>query len=80
MVDSSRIARNSERAVVTAYQELKQAGTHDVTAFNACTTPYRIHHPEASVNESRRLVPEWLHHHIAMEKSGLTSVCACGPT
>ena len=52
----SRIARNCERAVVTAYRELRQIGSDDLAAFQACTSLYRIHHPEASINEARRLV------------------------
>jgi streptomycin 6-kinase len=56
----SQIARRCERAVVTAYSELRQHGTDDMTAFIACTTLYRIHHPEASLSEARRLVAEWV--------------------
>ncbi|MFT8718861.1 MAG: hypothetical protein ABF824_05695 [Acetobacter sp.] len=77
VVDSSRIARNCERAVVTAYEELKQVGTNDVSAFNACTTLYRIHHPESSVNEARRLVSEWIDHHVVRRKVGPTAGCDC---
>ncbi|GBR06064.1 hypothetical protein [Acetobacter oeni] len=77
MVETSRIARNCERAVVTAYQELRTVGTNDVSAFNACTTLYRIHHPEASVNEARRLVSEWIDHHVVKKESGPTRGCDC---
>ncbi|HEX3992541.1 MAG TPA: hypothetical protein VHX39_15335, partial [Acetobacteraceae bacterium] len=56
----SQIARRCEAAVVTAYSELRQHGTDDMAAFVACTTLYRIHHPEASLNEARRLVAEWV--------------------
>jgi hypothetical protein len=35
-----------------------------MAAFNACTTLYRIHHPEASLNEARRLVAEWVDLHL----------------
>ncbi|AQS84891.1 MAG: hypothetical protein ABF876_07925 [Acetobacter aceti] len=77
MVDSSRIARNCERAVVTAYQELKQVGTNDVSAFNACTTLYRIHHPESSLNEARRLVSEWIDHHVIKKSNQPTKGCNC---
>lgn len=60
----SQIARRCEAAVVTAYSELRQHGTDDLSAFNACTTLYRIHHPEASINEARRLVAEWVDLHL----------------
>jgi hypothetical protein len=60
----SEIARRCERAVVTAYSELREHGTDDMSAFEACTTLYRIHHPEASLGEARRLVAEWVDHHL----------------
>jgi hypothetical protein len=60
----SQIARRCERAVVTAYSELRQHGTDDMSAFFACTTLYRIHHPEASPGEANRLVAEWVDHHL----------------
>lgn len=60
----SVIARRCERAVVTAYSELRQIGSDDISAFQACTALYRIHHPEASLNEARRLVAEWIDHHL----------------
>lgn len=60
----SEIARRCERAVVTAYSELREYGTDDMSAFEACTTLYRIHHPEASLGEARRLVAEWVDHHL----------------
>ena len=58
------IARRCERAVITAYSELRQHGTDDMSAFVACTTLYRIHHPEASLSEARLLVAEWVDHHL----------------
>jgi hypothetical protein len=58
------IARRCERAVVTAYRELRQVGSDDLSAFQACTALYRIHHPEASINEARRLVAEWIDCHL----------------
>jgi streptomycin 6-kinase len=60
----SLIARHCERAVVTAYSELRQHGTDDMSAFVACTTLYRIHHPESTLSEARRLVAEWVDHHL----------------
>ncbi|AKR49086.1 hypothetical protein BJI49_00385 [Acetobacter pasteurianus] len=75
--EANRIARKCERAVITAYKELREVGTADVTAFNACTTLYRIHHPEASVNEARRLVSEWIDHHVVRMDSGPTKGCDC---
>src|ERR1700751_3656242 len=73
----SQIGRRCERAVVTAYQELRQIGSDDMLAFQACTTLYRIHHPEASISEARRLVAEWIDHHIVQRKSGPTDGCLC---
>ena len=60
----NEIARHCERAVVTAYSELRQRGTDDMSAYVACTTLYRIHHPEASLSEARRLVAEWVDRHL----------------
>ncbi len=64
MGHGSQIARRCEQAVVTAYSELRLHGTDDMSAFVACTTLYRIHHPEASLSEARRLVAEWVAHHL----------------
>jgi hypothetical protein len=72
------IARRCERAVVTAYSDLREVGTDDLSAFRACTTLYRIHHPEASVAEARRLVAEWIDHHVVRAASGPTDGCECG--
>lgn len=77
MADSTPILRRCERAVVTAYQELRQIGTDDIAAFQACTTLYRIHHPEASMTEARLLVAEWIDHHLIRHASGPTGGCAC---
>jgi hypothetical protein len=71
------ISRNCERAVVTAYRELRECGTVDIQAFHACTTLYRIHHPEASISEARRLVAEWIDHHVIREAHGATRGCEC---
>ena len=60
----NQIARRCEAAVVTAYSELRHYGADDMSAFIACTTLYRIHHPEASINEARRLVAEWVDLHL----------------
>ena len=73
----SQIARRCERAVVVAYRELRSIGTADLDAFRACTTLYRIHHPEASINEARRLVAEWVDHHVVRADSGPTAGCEC---
>lgn len=67
MSQVSQIARRCERAVVTAYSELRDHGSDDMSAFVACTTLYRIHHPEASLNEARRLVAEWVDGHLDRE-------------
>ncbi len=76
-LDGRQIARRCERAVVTAYRELRRAGTDDMAAFQSCTTLYRIHHPEASMSEARRLVAEWIDHHVIKEGCGPTVGCAC---
>jgi hypothetical protein len=75
--DFSHITRRCERAVVTAYRELRDGGTSDFSAFSACTSLYRIHHPEASVAEARRLVAEWVDHHVVRADSGPTDGCEC---
>ncbi len=75
--ETSLIARRCERAVVVAYRELRTIGTADMDAFRACTTLYRIHHPESSVNEARRLVAEWIDHHIVRADAGPTPGCDC---
>ena len=75
--DFSTIARNCERAVVTAYRELREHGNPDLDSFQACTTLYRIHHPEASLNEARRLVAEWIDHHVVRQSDGPTPGCDC---
>ena len=75
--DFSHIARNCERAVMTAYRDLRSLGNTDPSAFRACTTLYRIHHPEASVNEARRLVAEWIDHHVVRAEPGPTPGCEC---
>jgi hypothetical protein len=77
MAEVSQIARRCERAVVTAYHELRQIGTDDMSAFQACTSLYRIHHPESSVNEARRLVAEWIDHHLVRNERGPTDGCDC---
>ena len=76
--DQSVIGRRCERAVVTAYRELRARGTVDMDAFRACTTLYRIHHPEASISEARRLVAEWIDHHIIRNDPAPTPGCGCG--
>ena len=76
--DDSRIARRCERAVVTAYRELRGHGVGDLSAFHACATLYRIHHPEAPLGEARRLVAEWVDHHIVQGSNEPTLGCDCG--
>lgn len=71
------IARRCERAVVAAYRDLRAYGQRDYDAFRACTTLYRIHHPEASLNEARRLVAEWIDHHVIRGDTGPTPGCDC---
>ena len=76
--DTSAIGRRCERAVVTAYRELRAHGVGDLAAFNACATLYRIHHPEARLDEARRLAAEWIDHHIIRGDAGPTPGCDCG--
>jgi hypothetical protein len=75
--DIRHITRSCERAVVTAYRELRAFGNPDLSAFRACTTLYRIHHPEASINEARLLVAEWIDHHVIQKSTGPTPGCDC---
>ena len=75
--DVSHITRRCERAVVTAYRELRDTGTDDFSAFRACASLYRIHHPEASPNEARRLVSEWIDHHVVRGETSPAPGCAC---
>jgi hypothetical protein len=75
--DFSYIARRCERAVVTAYRELREGGSRDMAAFTACTTLYRIHHPEAPMDEARRLVAEWIDHHVVRGELTRTDGCDC---
>jgi streptomycin 6-kinase len=77
MAQENQIARRCERAVRTAYSELRQIGTDDMSAFQACTALYRIHHPEASMNEARLLVAEWIDHHLVRKALGPTNGCLC---
>ncbi len=77
MAQQNPIGRRCERAVVTAYSELRQIGSDDMSAFQACTALYRIHHPEASLNEARRLVAEWIDHHLVRQDPGATDGCFC---
>lgn len=75
--DFSHISRRCERAVVTAYRDLRVKGVPDMSAFMACTTVYRVHHPEASLNEARRLVAEWVDHHVVQDQKTETEGCGC---
>ena len=75
--DFSHIARRCERAVVAAYRDLRAHGNDDLRSFQACTTLYRIHHPEASLSEARRLVAEWVDHHVIESATGPTAGCDC---
>lgn len=75
--DTSHITRRCERAVITAYRELRDVGQDDMAAFQACTTLYRVHHPEASITEARRLVAEWVDHHVTRASRGPTPGCDC---
>ena len=71
------IGRRCERAVVTAFRELRGVGAADFEALEACATLYRIHHPEASVSEAHRLVAAWVDHHVVRGDGGPTDGCAC---
>jgi hypothetical protein len=71
------IGRRCESAVITAYRELRQIGSDDVAAFQACTTLYRIHHPESSISEARLLVAEWIDHHLVRQDKGAAPGCDC---
>ena len=75
--DLNHITRRCERAVVTAYRSLREAGTDDFAAFRSCATLYRFHHPEASEAEARRLVAEWIDHHVVRASTAPTAGCDC---
>jgi hypothetical protein len=75
--EARTITRNCERAVITAYRDLRTHSVGDMDAFQACTTLYRIHHPESSLNEARRLVAEWIDHHVVRADRGPTRGCDC---
>ncbi len=77
--DTSETVRRCERAVVAAYRDLRALGTCDLDAFGACTTLYRIHHPDASLNEARRLVAEWIDHHVMGDGNAAAPDCRCHP-
>ncbi|MBA5724883.1 hypothetical protein [Bombella favorum] len=78
-VATGHIGRKCERAVITAYQELHDMGQSEMSIFAACTTLYRIHHPESSLPEARLLVSEWIDHHIVRRSSDPTRGCNCPP-
>ncbi len=73
----NHITRRCERAVVTAYRSLRDAGSDDLHAFRSCADLYRFHHPEASATEAHRLVAEWIDHHVVQGELGPTDGCAC---
>lgn len=63
--------------MIAAYRDLRAHGTGDLDAFRACTTLYRIHHPEASLNEARRLVAEWIDLDLTDGHAGNPADCGC---
>jgi hypothetical protein len=75
--ETSQSGRRCERAVIAAYRDLRALGNHDLDAYTACTTLYRIHHPEASLDEARRLVAEWIDHYVTGDASGPAPDCGC---
>ena len=75
--DFSHIGARCERAVVTAYRDLRVQGTSRATAFEACTHLYRIHHPDAAPGEARRLVVGWIDHHLVRGEAGEAPGCGC---
>ena len=75
--ETNRSGRSCENAVVAAYRDLRGLGTADLEAFHACTTLYRIHHPEASLDEARRLVAEWIDLHVVGDGNGAVADCGC---
>lgn len=73
--DFSYIGRRCERAVVNAYRDLRARGVPDLNAFMACATLYRVHHPEASIGEARRLVAEWIDQHVVGRQRSSSRSC-----
>jgi hypothetical protein len=49
-----------EPAVLRAWHDLRALGSDEVSAFHACTALYRIHHADASLQDARDIVAEWL--------------------
>ena len=76
-IDASSIVRRCERAVVTAYRELRVTGNDDLSAFRACTTLYRVHHPEASVRRPAGWSPNGSTTTSSAAKPGPTPGCDC---
>ncbi|MFT8490025.1 MAG: hypothetical protein ABF672_05705, partial [Gluconobacter oxydans] len=52
-IETSRIGRKCERAVVTAYQELREVGQPDMAALGAGPTEGCYHHPANNVTGGR---------------------------
>ena len=75
--EASHLGRRCERAVVMAYKDLRAHGIADLDAFRACTTLYRIHHPDAPLSEARRLVAEWIDHYVVQPGEGPAPDCGC---
>jgi hypothetical protein len=63
VADVRPIARRCERAVVTAYRDLRAYGTAEAAALQACAELYRSHHPEASAAQAQGLVEGWVARH-----------------
>lgn len=63
--DFNHISRRCERAVVTAYRELRESGADDSRHSGPARRSTGSITP-ASPNEARRLVSEWIDHHIVL--------------
>lgn len=57
--------------------DLCSFGVADLDAFHSCATFYRIHHPEALLNEVWSLVAEWIAHHVVRGDQGSSPRCEC---
>ena len=64
MPQQPREVQLAKRAIVTAYRELRAAGSGELGTFQSCVILYRIHHPEAGLSKAREVVSDWIDQHI----------------
>jgi hypothetical protein len=47
------IVLNCERAIRRAWNDLRDLGADEISAFRTCTMVYLLRHPDASLHEAR---------------------------